>query len=1282
MTGGLIALSGGREGDVGQALLKGDADGARRLLEGWLERFPDRFYLELIRTGREGEEAYIEGALALAQDLDAPVVATNDVRFLKPRDFEAHEARVCIHQGVTLDDPRRPRRYSDQQYLRSPEEMAALFSDIPEALENTVAIAKRCNLELRLGEVHLPDFPIPGGLTPAAYLRQRAEEGLERRLARVPGERRSAYVERLHRELSVIEAMGFPGYFLIVADFIQWAKGQGIPVGPGRGSGAGSLVAYALGITELDPIRYDLLFERFLNPERVSLPDFDVDFCMENRDRVIEYVAERYGRDRVAQIITYGSMAARAVVRDVGRVLGYPYGFVDKIAKLIPFEIGMTLDKALAREAFLKKRYEEEEEVRVLIDLAKSLEGLARNAGKHAGGVVIAPAPLTAFMPLYREEDEEGVVTQLDKDDLEALGLVKFDFLGLRTLTVIQRAVDLARAKAPELDIGAIPLDDPKTFALIQEGKTTAVFQLESRGMKELIRRLRPDRFEDIVALVALFRPGPLQSGMVDDFIDRKHGRAPIAYPHPALEPILKPTYGVILYQEQVMQIAQALAGYTLGQADILRRCIAEGTLILDARTGERIPIESVRPGMEVFALGPDWKFHRVPVKARYDNGVQSVYRIRTRTGRVLELTREHPLLTIEGWRHLCDLSVGDAIAVPQTLGIDRGDDPDPARVKLLAYLIGDGHTLAHKRGKRYAVARFFNKNPEMLQEYQQAASQIGAETVTYTHRRTGVCTITCKGGSAKSPVVSLVKNAGIAALAYEKRIPQEVFRYSPATLALFLGRLWSTDGSIENTRISYSSSSQGLIDDLNLLLIRMGISSIRRSRSTSHRPNCELIISDQKDVVCFSERIGPCLIGPKRERLARLALEARERIRTSSIHAIPAEVISYIKEAKRQSGKSWTQAGEVVGLPGSHLCSGLNLHVPKRALSRHRVALLGKAFASEVLVSLAESEVLWDPIVEITLVGKKPVYDLEVPPFANFVAQDIVVHNSMGKKKPEEMAKQRAVFVQGAVERGVDKDKAEYIFDLMEKFAGYGFNRSHSAAYALLSYQTAWLKAHYPAEFMAAVLSSDMDHTDKVVGLLEECKAMGLAVLPPDINASDYAFTVEEDGKLRYGLGAIKGVGAAALEGILKARTAPFKDLFDFTARIDTRKANRRVLEALIRAGALDGFGERGMLMANLDKALEFAEHRTTAQAVGQSDLFGSTAPLPEATLDPSPPWSEEERLQGEKETLGFYLSGHPLSRFKGELAQFTVPLDGLRPDQGDAVVGGWVVALRTTSA
>ena len=885
-TDGLIALSGGRAGDIGQAILANKPDRAQRLLDGWQQLFPDSFYLELQRTGRAQDEEYLHRAVALAGSATVPVVATNDVHFLTADDFEAHEARVFINERRTLDDTRRTREFSYQQYLKSAQEMTELFSDIPEAIENTVAIAQRCNLEIELGSNYLPDFPVPADLTPDDFFRQLAREGLEMRLEKILppqtadyAERRREYEERLEIEIEVIVSMGFPGYFLIVADFIKWAKQNGIPVGPGRGSGAGSLVAYALTITDLDPIRYDLLFERFLNPERVSMPDFDVDFCMDGRDRVIDYVAERYGRDRVSQIITYGSMAAKAVVRDVGRVLGHPYGFVDRIAKLIPFEIGITLDKALDQEAALRELYEEDEDVRAVIELARSLEGLSRNAGKHAGGVVIAPSRLTDFTPLYCEQGSEAVVSQYDKDDVEAVGLVKFDFLGLRTLTIIDRAlktinaIRTAAGEAP-VDIEAISLTDEATFRLLKACGTTAVFQLESTGMKDLIRRLQPDSFEDIVALVALFRPGPLQSGMVDDFIQRKHGHAAVKYPHPDLEPILKPTYGVILYQEQVMQIAQVLAGYTLGGADLLRR--------------------------------------------------------------------------------------------------------------------------------------------------------------------------------------------------------------------------------------------------------------------------------------------------------------------------------------------------------------------------------------------------------------------------------------AMGKKKPEEMAKQRKIFLEGSLGHGVDKGVASGIFDLMEKFAGYGFNKSHSAAYALISYQTAWLKAHYPAAFMAAVLSADMDNTDKIVLLIAECRDMKLRVVPPDVNTSDYYFTVQSDNTILYGLGAIKGVGQAAIESLLQERrdNGAFADLFDLCQRVDTRKLNRRVFEALIRAGALDTMGDtRAAQVANLPMSLKMAEQAARNQDTGQDDLFGEAQParvLPVEKLA-VPEWDEEQKLLGEKETLGLYLTGHPITRYAGELASITSgrlaslvaaggDSPGGRPENGErqVVIAGLVMSMR----
>jgi len=848
---GLIILSGGSEGDIGQALRRGRDDEAARCLARWQSLCGDRFYLEVQRCGRAGDEAYSEAVLDLAQAQGVAAVASNDVRFLTRADFEAHEARVCIHDGAQLADTSRVRRYSEEQYLKSPAEMAEIYADAPELLQNTVEVAKRCSLEIRLGASMLPAYPVPAGSTTEDFLREESQRGLSARFAAAPAlsadpAAAATYQARLELELGVICAMGFAGYFLIVADFIRWARENGVPVGPGRGSGAGSLVAYVLGITDLDPIEHDLLFERFLNPERVSMPDFDVDFCMDGRDRVIAYVAEKYGRERVSQIITYGTLAAKAVVRDVGRVLGHNYGYVDKIAKLIPFEIGITLDKALEQEEELKRLYESDAEVRELIDLARNLEGLARNAGTHAGGVVIAPSVLTDFTPLYCEEGSTTPVTQFDKDDVEAAGLVKFDFLGLRTLTIIDwvvRDINADRAQRDEtpLSMNALPMDDTATYALLKSTKTTAVFQLESRGMKDLIRRLQPDRFGDIVALVALFRPGPLQSGMVEDFIERKHDTtgAAIDYLHPDLKPVLEATYGVILYQEQVMQIAQILAGFTLGSADLLRR--------------------------------------------------------------------------------------------------------------------------------------------------------------------------------------------------------------------------------------------------------------------------------------------------------------------------------------------------------------------------------------------------------------------------------------AMGKKKAEEMAKQRSVFVAGSVARGVREAQATYIFDLMEKFAGYGFNKSHSAAYALLSYQTAWLKAHYPAAYMAAVLSSDMDKTDKVVTLIDECTSMGLKVLPPDVNESMYAFRVAGDegllgNSIRYGMGAIKGVGAAAVEAIIdeRVRGGEYKSLPDLCRRIDLQKVNRRVFDALIRSGSLDLIGtNRASLTAELDRSMQLGEQNSRATSVGQVDLFGlsaastATASLSDSVAD----WSEAQRLAGERETLGLFLSGHPITPYEPDL-------------------------------
>ncbi|PPC74884.1 DNA polymerase III subunit alpha [Pokkaliibacter plantistimulans] len=880
---GLIALSAGAYGEIGIALNAGKQADAERMLQFWLGVFADRFYLEVQRTGRKGEENCLHACVALAEKFQVPLVATNDVVFIKEDDFEAHEARVSINQSMTLADPRRPKLYSQQQYLRSADEMAELFADLPEALENSVAIARRCNIDIQLGTYFLPDYPIPEGETINSFFSRISHEGLEWRLqslldANDPeyAQKKQLYVERLDFELNTINQMGFPGYFLIVMDFIQWGKDNGIPVGPGRGSGAGSLVAYALKITDLDPLKYDLLFERFLNPERVSMPDFDIDFCMDNRDRVIDYVANRYGRNAVSQIITFGTMAAKAVVRDVARVQGRPFSLGDKLSKLIPFEVGMTLKKAWEQEEALRDFVNSDEEAQEIMEMAYKLEGITRNVGKHAGGVVIAPTKLSDFAPLYCEADGSGLVTQYDKGDVEEAGLVKFDFLGLRTLTIINWALETIntihakQGKAP-LDIARIDLEDGETYKLMQRGDTTAVFQLESRGMKELIKRLLPSCFEDIIALVALFRPGPLQSGMVDDFINRKHGRAELAWPHPdyqleSLKPVLEPTYGIILYQEQVMQIPQVMAGYTLGGADLLRR--------------------------------------------------------------------------------------------------------------------------------------------------------------------------------------------------------------------------------------------------------------------------------------------------------------------------------------------------------------------------------------------------------------------------------------AMGKKKPEEMAKQRSVFLDGCASNNISLDLAGNIFDLVEKFAGYGFNKSHSAAYALVSYQTAWLKRHYPAPFMAAVLSADMHNLDKVVILIEECRNMKLALVLPDVNASDFMFTVNDKGEVVYGLGAIKGVGEGPIEAIVEARRngGAFTDLFDFCERVGAKKLNKRVLEALIRSGALDKLGpSRAVLWAAIGDALQAADQQARNSDSGVFDLFGDViAANDHNTLYSSylslEEWPDKERLNGEKDTLGLFVTGHPIDAYEHELkGMVKVRLADLKPSRESQLLAGLVVGVRT---
>ncbi len=869
---GLLVTSGCLRGEIPFLLNQGLRDEAVKAAGTYQDIFgKENFFIEVQENGLEQQTRVNRDLVEMSRKLDIPLVATNDCHYLERHDARAHDVLLCLQTGKTLHDPHRMRFSTEELYVKSPEDMTSLFHELPGAVRQTLSIAERCNLVLDLDTFHLPHYAVPDGVTREAHMERLAVAGLRERFARINPDpaTAAAYEQRLRDELAMITAMGYAGYFLIVWDIINFARTRGIPVGPGRGSAAGSLVAYALQITDIDPIRYGLIFERFLNPERVSLPDIDMDFCMDRRGEVIEYVTQKYGTDHVAQIITFGTMAAKAAIRDVGRVLDIPYAEVDKVAKLVPTTLNITLEEALAEEPRLKELAETDPRIGEMIALAKSLEGMTRHASTHAAGVVISKEPLTDHVPLYRGVNGE-TVTQFAMTDIEKIGLVKFDFLGLRTLTVIDHAVkgiNASRPDDPPIAASEIPLDDAKTYDLLGTGQTTGIFQLESGGMRDLLVKMRPERFEDLIAILALYRPGPIGSGMLDDFIKRKRGQTKIQYEVPELEDLLRETYGVIVYQEQVMKIANRLAGFSLGEADLLRR--------------------------------------------------------------------------------------------------------------------------------------------------------------------------------------------------------------------------------------------------------------------------------------------------------------------------------------------------------------------------------------------------------------------------------------AMGKKLPEEMEKQKTLFIAGAAKNRVDAKKAEKIFDLMAYFAGYGFNKSHSAAYALITYHTAYLKAHHPLEFMAALLTSEIGNEDKIVQYIGECRTMGIAILPPDVNQSNEGFTIA-DSAIRFGLVAIKNVGAGAIESVLDARRTHgrFRSLAHFCREVDLRKVNRRVIDSLIKCGAFASTGaRRAQLMDTLDPTMEAAAAAQTERRIGQATLFAPSSDGSSGDEERQadvPEWDDTTLARCEKETLGFYITSHPLTPYAPDLERFGVtPTDRLADaSDGDEVrVWGVLASKKVTT-
>ena len=833
----IVVISGGKGSHVFELLRRNNILDTNKKIDQFTKYFKDDFVLEIQRTNRTDESDYIEKVIPISIEKSIPIIATNDVLFSSSEDYEIHETKVCINTGKTLNDPNREKKFSDQQYFKSAEEMTNLFKEAISFIENTNEISKKCNVSLKTKGYFLPEYPVPKEHDFDSYLTDLSHQRLKQYLENFNIEKKAEYVKRLDYELEQIKTMGFSSYFLIVYDFIQWSKNNDVPVGPGRGSGAGSLVAFALGITTLDPIIHGLLFERFLNPERLSMPDFDVDFCMEKRDLVIDYVSNKYGSGAVSQIATFGTMAARAVVRDVARAMGKPYALGDRISKMIPFAPGMTLDKAKIEQPIFAQTIKNDSEVREIVDLSYKLEGIARNVGKHAGGVVIAPGSISDFCPVYVDRQSSSVMTQYDKDDVEKIGLVKFDFLGLRTLTVIDRAVksiNLDKDEAKKFDIESIPLNDDKVFKLLSSGKTMAVFQLESSGMRDLIKRLKPTKFEEITALLALYRPGPLNSGMHDEFVDRKHGDSPVTYPHELLEEVLEETYGVIVYQEQVMEAARVLAGFSLGQADILRR--------------------------------------------------------------------------------------------------------------------------------------------------------------------------------------------------------------------------------------------------------------------------------------------------------------------------------------------------------------------------------------------------------------------------------------AMGKKKKEEMEEQREIFVKGCVKNNIKEKNAEQIFDLINQFAEYGFNKSHSAAYALISYQTAYLKAYYPEHFMASVMSSELGNTDKIYALTQECVRMGIKVLKPNIVSSSKRFLVNDKNEIEYGLGAIKGVADTFIKHVCESRkNKQFRDLWDFSKKVDIKLGGKKSLEALSQSGAFDSLSpSRSIAIACVEDMLKDGSLQN-GENLKSGDLFADF----DESFDPYEKYKNiqnltlSEKLELEKKSLGYYMSGHPVIAIENKVSR-----------------------------
>ncbi|KKQ35588.1 MAG: polymerase III alpha subunit protein [Candidatus Nomurabacteria bacterium GW2011_GWB1_37_5] len=1273
---GIICLSGCSGSELSKSLINKNLDQAREIVKEYQEIFgAENYFLELMhKPSIDGYENLKKGIISLSKEFNIPIVATHDSHYLHEDDKEAQETLLLINTGGVEENEKKFSLGVEDYSFIDPKKANEFFKDIPEALDNTLKVADLVDINIPLGEWVFPKFEIPAGTTYDSELKRIVYEGLEERA--LP--KSNDIIDRIEYELKVIKDKGYSPYFLVVADLLRFCRENNI-FSTTRGSAAGSMVSYLTYITTVNPIEYGLPFERFLNPDRPSAPDIDMDIADNRRDEVIEYAKKKYGRDHVAQIGTFGTMMARAAVRDVARALSYPYSVGDRISKLIPLGsqgFPMTIDHAMEIVPELKEAYEKEADTKKIINLAKKVEGGARHISVHAAGVVISPTELWNFVPLQLDPKGGGhIITQYDMYAVEDAGLLKFDFLGIRNLAILEDAIDrIKKIRGIEIDIHNIPLDDKKTFELLSRGEGTAVFQLGSSGIQRYLKELKPTSIHDINAMVALYRPGPMAN--IDEYIARKHGKKPVIYYHPKMSTYLDKSYGLLVYQDDLLFTAMAVAGYTWATVDKFRKaigkkipeemakqhkifvegcqksssmtekqaeqiwnlfepfqgygfnkCITGDTKITDVKTGEIMTVmEAYKKNFSptILSMNKDMRLESKKIKRIMKNGTKEIFEIITRTGKKIRATSNHPLYTISGWKNISELNKGTRIATARTLEKENGKISAVQKAKVLGYLLSEGN-LCHPHG-----IYFYSTQKNEISDFIKYAKFFN--NIKFTIDKSKAATSVYCGVKKQGNINEInlwISDLGLRGKkATEKFIPAQIFKWDKESISALIGKMWQGDGcvSLKNQQIFYATSSRQLSYDMQYLLLRLGIISTIHTKKFKYRGEYKIgytiNITHRDNIKKFTETAGKYLIGKKISDL-KILLNKSKNV---SIYAargtkdiIPTEIMNKIRQIMEFKNISVSKISQMTGL-SSRLFSYDNR---KKGYLRSIIKKIGQTLNSRDIINLADGDLYWDEIVSIKKVGKEMTYDLTLPPHHNFVANNFIVHNS------------------------------------------------HAASYGQVAYQTAYLKANYPAEYMTAVLTAESGDVDKVSEMMAECKKMGFQVLPPDINESFSDFTVVKEetsgvvmppspkasagqGKIRFGLHSIKNFGEEIGKAIIHERkkNGPYKSLTNFLERVRHKNLNKKSLEALVMSGAMDAFGERGVLLANMESILLYNKELSKSDG-SQTSLFGgiAEAALPALRLKETEPASQDTKLSWEKELLGLYISGHPLDKCRNIL-------------------------------